>query len=64
MSIRRSEPLKELKECPFCGSKAVMNDLGNNRYHIHCYSCPAQFGQVWSNDESKEFLIEGWNKRI
>lgn len=55
--------MSELLPCPFCGGQGVMNDLGNNRFHIHCDSCPAQIGQVWDKTESEEFLIVCWNRR-
>ena len=52
-----------MTSCPFCGSEVDMKDMGSDRYHIKCKKCPCNFGDVWGNSESKEYLIEKWNKR-
>ena len=53
-----------LKPCPFCGGAGVIEDVGCYRCHIYCDTCPAQIGEVWSNTESKEYLINKWNTRL
>lgn len=52
-----------LLDCPFCGGKPVMKDLGSSRYHIKCPNCPARFGEAWGSDETEDYLCENWNRR-
>ena len=33
--------MTDLKPCPFCGGKAEMYFLGNEKYTVRCKKCPA-----------------------
>lgn len=52
-----------LKECPFCGGKARMHDMGSGRKHIECTECMCQLGQSFANNGTEEELIKLWNNR-
>ena len=64
MSIySKSENEKELKLCPFCGSKAIIKGIN----FIHCedtVNCGAQIELGDHGDNTLQFTIESWNRRI
>lgn len=51
----------ELKPCPFCGYKAILQTIGNE-YHGMCNNpnCYA----VGKMDTSKRRAIKAWNTRV
>lgn len=55
----------ELKSCPFCGGKAIMETFtikreGIPRYRVKCSECEIDVGWDWfSEDEA----ANKWNKR-
>ena len=59
--------MNELKQCPFCGGKAVHLDDEN----IYCYHCGVTFllddfiyrGEAEDYEEAREMAIESWNRR-
>jgi len=55
-----------LKECPFCGGVATINDARNMIHTIRCMDCPAEmkFG-IGPRGEFKTIddLIKAWNSR-
>lgn len=54
---------QELKPCPFCGGKAVIQNMGYPHY-IYCSSCGAKVhGHVIGAREGKKASIEAWNRR-
>lgn len=53
----------KLKSCPFCGSNAKVIDMGSERYHVKCKTCPARFGATWGNNETVQELTVLWNTR-
>lgn len=50
---------KELKQCPFCGSKNLRL-TGNSWHWVQCNNCFAEIG----GQESEEEAIEQWNRRV
>lgn len=50
---------KELKPCPFCGSKNLRL-TGNSWHWVQCNNCFAEIG----GQESEEEAIEQWNRRV
>ena len=53
-------PDEELKLCPFCGSKGIMENTKDGYYWVKCTGyCCQMFGK-WSETEA----IEIWNKRL
>ena len=65
----------ELRKCPFCGGK-VIGYLDNHlKAMIHCKTCNMYFGikleigcelkEGWkATFNSKEELVEAWNRRV
>lgn len=56
----------ELKPCPFCGGKAVVNAMGwkckdgKDRYYVGCYKCGTRCGfKALPVNQA----IEKWNRR-
>jgi hypothetical protein len=47
----------KLRECPFCGSKAL-TILWGERWHVSCLDCQAKWGHP-----DKEIAIKAWNTR-
>lgn len=50
---------KELKPCPFCGGKAILEESKFAFNHISCESCGARIASLYLPD-----AIEAWNKRV
>lgn len=50
----------QLKPCPFCGAKAIVDDCGDNRFFVRCSKC--------SINQDKLFFqrcdaVKAWNRR-
>jgi Lar family restriction alleviation protein len=54
---------EELKPCPFCGEKAVLEDtvtgIKTVLYYVSCLNCPA----TMEFSSSKEESAKAWNQR-
>lgn len=57
--------MDELKPCPFCGNKAVLEDLGGyetcGRFFVRCTKCDIAQDNLWA---TKKTAIRRWNKRV
>jgi Lar family restriction alleviation protein len=55
------KPLEEIKNCPFCGELAVIEqeDKGWGYFIISCINCDANI-----RGETEDDVIRKWNKRI
>lgn len=55
--------MKELKPCPLCGSKAIIDRFmqPKEEYRIQCTSCSLRFGRYAGLSEKT--AIKAWNKR-
>lgn len=53
-----------LKPCPFCGSDAILEDLGgavtSGRYFVRCPKCKVAQDSLWA---TKQTAIKRWNRR-
>ena len=57
--------MSELKSCPFCASKPIIETFkgdGENYVHVCCYACGVEGPKV-SRQKEKQ-AIEKWNRRI
>ena len=63
---------RRLKDCPFCGGKAVLNHghiisaTGQCLANVKCSECGIASRVVWSTDSPEEAVkeaIEAWNRR-
>ena len=57
--------MKELKNCPFCGGKAISrrrrpDHIMNGKYFISCAECKNKTGYY----DSEEEAIMAWNRRV
>lgn len=57
--------MEDLKNCPFCGGKAITrrrspDHIMRNKYFICCSECKNKTGYY----DSEEEAIKAWNKRI
>lgn len=55
--------MNELKKCPFCGSEAIVIDLGMyevSRHKVECKKCKAQTTSHIGRDSE---AIAAWNRR-
>lgn len=56
--------MKELKPCPFCGGRAILNIIGN-KYYVDCNAkigeCPC-IPKTFDFDVAED-AIEAWNRR-
>ena len=50
---------KELKPCPFCNGKAMVEESKFGFNHISCESCGARIASLYLPD-----AIKAWNKRV
>ena len=53
---------KEIKPCPFCGSKDIYCDdagRGTDMWFVQCNDCDATFPHF----DSKEQAVRAWNRR-
>lgn len=56
------EELEELKECPFCGGKAILDDCGDHKsYFVRCKKCGINQEHLY---HSKVTAIKAWNRRV
>ena len=57
--------MDKLKPCPFCGSEALLEDLGSyekcGRYFVRCSKCGIAQDNLWS---TKKTAIIRWNRRV
>ena len=49
-----------LKLCPFCGGRAVIDDCGYNRYYVHCIKCRISQYKLYAR---KCDAVRVWNRR-
>jgi Lar family restriction alleviation protein len=52
------EDKEEILKCPFCGSKADINTVGN-KYFVRCHDCLIETPLYSSSEE----VIAAWNRR-
>jgi len=57
--------MSELKRCPFCGGKGVLQEhrfqgYKPNLYGVVCLNCSAQTNQFFSHEK---IAIRAWNRR-
>ena len=50
----------ELKPCPFCGGKAVLNRWLGLEWDIYCVTC--KMGTVYEY-KNKAYTVRKWNRR-
>ena len=50
----------ELKPCPFCGGKAIIDGCDDTLWIVICKKCNASIGYKYTKEEA----IEEWNWRI
>ena len=48
--------------CPFCGGKAVVEDMGFP-HHVYCMCCGARVTGIGYGEDGKESAIMKWNRR-
>lgn len=57
--------MEQLRICPFCGSDAVLEDLGGawtaGRYFVRCPKCKVAQDTLWV---TKETAVKRWNRRF
>lgn len=54
---------EELKECPFCGGKAIVFMDAKTKWCIMCKECPATLGYHSQDNLSGTEAIKAWNTR-
>lgn len=54
--------MTELKPCPFCGGKAVLEKMGYP-HHVFCPDCSARITGRGFDTAGEEDAIKKWNKR-
>lgn len=50
----------ELKPCPFCGGKAIIDGCDDGQWIVICKECATSIGY----NETKQEAIDAWNWRI
>ena len=50
----------ELKPCPFCGEKAILDETNENEVFVGCYNCYAHTGLYCYEQDA----IDAWNSRV
>ena len=50
----------ELKPCPFCGGKAIIDGCDETLWIVICKKCDASIGYK----ETEQEAIEAWNSRV
>lgn len=50
----------ELKACPFCGGKAIIDDCGDHRYFVRCTKCSINQDKLFAQ---KCDAAKVWNRR-
>lgn len=55
----------KLLPCPFCGLPPAIGSLGGDKenWAIWCVSCGIPCAETGLNGETKEEIIDAWNKR-
>lgn len=61
--MNKIEGNKQLKACPFCGSKVYIYTAPNGNYGIECDKIGCIIIQA-SYERSIEKLINDWNRRV
>lgn len=54
---------KELKPCPFCGSKARLLGLANKCYEVECENVECHVDPATWIDGEPDEVIKAWNTR-
>ena len=54
---------EKLRECPFCGGEAKLEDMGWP-HHVYCMGCGARVTGKGYAEEGEKDAIERWNSRI
>lgn len=52
--------MADLKPCPFCGHKAVVEDCGDNSYFVRCSHCSINQDKLYAQ---KCDAVKAWNRR-
>ena len=50
----------ELKPCPFCGGKPIIDDCGDHRYFVRCTKCSINQDKLFAQ---KCDAVRVWNRR-
>lgn len=57
---KEKEKMAELRECPFCGSEATIDDCGDRRYFVKCTKCSINQDHLYA---TKRDAVKAWNRR-
>lgn len=55
---------KELKPCPFCGGKGILEYNITGGYYVKCLKCGAKTGEFDPIADGSRPAIEAWNMRV
>lgn len=61
----------DLKECPFCGGSACLDQADDGKHYVACSACHGSMGEMsgtWCGEGSAEFdseadAVQAWNTR-
>lgn len=53
---------EKLKSCPFCGGKAILEDMGYP-HHVVCTECGARTTGLLYAEDGEAQAMEKWNRR-
>ena len=54
--------MDEIKPCPFCGGKAILEDMGWP-HHVYCIECGIRATGRGVAEEGEQDAIKRWNRR-
>ena len=54
--------MNKIKQCPFCGSRAVLRTY-DDKYYVRCSNVGCKVYAATENEDSPEEAIRAWNKR-
>lgn len=62
VTLLKEQKTNELKPCPFCGGKAVLEKMGWP-HHVYCSKCGAKITSVRHDEDGEQEAIAKWNRR-